>query len=63
MVQLICQRVVRYRERQVSLEQDIDPTEDTYAVHEKAGQALPKVLGRSINYRMAARVSHNSAKH
>jgi len=60
LVQLISQRVGRCLERQGLLEQDhesawlnLDPAEDTDATPDKAGWALPQILGSSVSCRVA----------
>jgi hypothetical protein len=60
LVQQISQRVGRCLERQGLLEQDaesawleLDPAEDTDATPDKAGWALPQILGSSVSYRIA----------
>ena len=60
LVQLISKRVGRCLERQGLLEQDmesawldLDPAEDTDATPDKAGWALPQILGSSVSYRIA----------
>jgi ribosomal protein S27E len=61
LIQLISQRVGHCLERQGLLEQDtesawldLDPAEDTDATPDKAGWALPHLLGSSVSYRIAA---------
>lgn len=60
LVQLISIRVGRCLERQGLLEQDaesawldLDPSEDSDATPDKAGWALPQILGSSVSYRVA----------
>jgi hypothetical protein len=60
LVQLIRQRVGRSLDRQGLSEQDtesawldLNPAEDTDATPDKAGWALPQILGSSITYRIA----------
>ena len=61
LVQLISQRVGHCLERQGLLEQDaeqawldLDPADDMNATPDKAGWALPHLLGSSVSYRIAA---------
>ena len=67
LVQRISKRVGRCLERQGLLERDaesawldLEPAEDTDATPDKAGWALPQILGSSVSYRVA--VGHQQGR-